>query len=69
VLSTRNFDPATRTLRRRGPDEDGDTVEAAVDGVVETVLAEDEAREAQDLVRAVCACVRRGRALTARRTC
>jgi coiled-coil domain-containing protein 12 len=51
VLSTRNFDPETRTLRRRAAGEDGDTVEAAVEGVVEDVLAEDEAREAQDLVR------------------
>jgi coiled-coil domain-containing protein 12 len=52
VLSTRNFDPTTRTLRKRGVDdgENEDTVEKAVEGVAERVLAEDEERQAQDLV-------------------
>jgi coiled-coil domain-containing protein 12 len=52
VLSTRNFDPTTRTLRKRGVDdgENEDTVEKAVEGVAERVLTEDEERQAQDLV-------------------
>lgn len=45
----------TRTLRKRGgTDENGneeeDTVEKAIQGVADMILAEDAEREAQDLV-------------------
>lgn len=52
TLSTRNFDPATRTLRRRDheDDENEDTVEKNVAGLAEKILAEDEERRAQELV-------------------
>lgn len=52
TLSTRNFDPATRTLRRRDQedDENEDTVEKNVAGLAEKILAEDEERRAQELV-------------------
>jgi coiled-coil domain-containing protein 12 len=50
VLRARNFDPETRTLRKRADaGEDGDTVEGAVEGVVAAALAEDDARHTQDL--------------------
>jgi coiled-coil domain-containing protein 12 len=54
-LSTRNFDPVTRTLRKRGGaeengNEEEDTVEKAIQGVADMILAEDAEREAQDLV-------------------
>ncbi|VDB82858.1 unnamed protein product [Peniophora sp. CBMAI 1063] len=50
ILSTRNFDPETRTLRKRptGQDEE-DTVEKAVAGLAERILSEDESRREQDL--------------------
>ena len=51
ILSTRNFDPETRTLRKRPTgQEEEDTVEKAVDRLAERILAEDESRRAQDLV-------------------
>jgi len=50
ILSARNFDPETRTLRRRNAvEQTEDTVENAVDGLAERIIAEDEERRAQDL--------------------
>ncbi|KZV65915.1 mRNA splicing factor [Peniophora sp. CONT] len=50
ILSTRNFDPETRTLRKRPTgQEEEDTVEKAVAGLAERILSEDESRRAQDL--------------------
>jgi coiled-coil domain-containing protein 12 len=54
VLSRRNFDPETRTLRKRTADDDiemEDTVEKEVAGLVEDIVAEDELKRAQELVR------------------
>lgn len=53
ILSTRNFDPETRTLRKRTREDEDveDTVEKDVSGLAEKIIAEDEHRRAQDLVR------------------
>jgi coiled-coil domain-containing protein 12 len=52
VLSNRNFDPQTRTLRKRQADaEMDDTIEHNVQGLTEQIIAEDEAKRAQDLVK------------------
>ncbi|KAA1469344.1 mRNA splicing factor [Dentipellis sp. KUC8613] len=46
----RNFDPATRTIRKRdAEDEIEDTVEKDVEGLAAQIIAEDEERRAQDL--------------------
>lgn len=52
ILKTRNFDPETRTLRRRAAvDEDmTDTVEKDVAGLAEKIITEDEQRRQQELV-------------------
>lgn len=48
----RNFDPETRTLRKHtNADEVEDTVEKAVEGLAEKIIAEDEERRKQELVR------------------
>ncbi|ETW86139.1 hypothetical protein HETIRDRAFT_380408, partial [Heterobasidion irregulare TC 32-1] len=51
ILSSRNFDPETRTLRKRQLEdvEIEDTVEGNVKGLAEKIIAEDEERRAQDL--------------------
>ncbi|KAI0063421.1 mRNA splicing factor [Artomyces pyxidatus] len=51
ILTTRNFDPETRTLRKRLPGDADveDTVEGNVKGLAERIIAEDEERRAQDL--------------------
>ncbi|KAH9981136.1 cwf18 pre-mRNA splicing factor-domain-containing protein [Lactifluus volemus] len=50
VLSNRNFDPQTRTLRKRQADtEMEDTVEKNVQGLAEHILVQDEAKRVQDL--------------------
>ncbi|THH10837.1 hypothetical protein EW145_g1053 [Phellinidium pouzarii] len=52
VLSTRNFDPGTRTLRKRNQNDDDnmeDTVEKDVAGLAQQIIAEDEEMRAQDL--------------------
>jgi len=54
VIKNRNFDPATRTLRKYNPGEDAeipDTVEKDVEGLAEKIIAEDEQRRAMELVR------------------
>ena len=49
-LKHRNFDPESRTLRKyEGPGED--TVENAVEGLQERIIAEDASRREQELVR------------------
>lgn len=52
MLLNRNFDPETRTLRKHT--QNGiltqDTVEKDVEGMAETIIAEDERRRAQELV-------------------
>lgn len=57
ILSLRNFDPETRTLRKHaaaatanGHDEEDDTIEKNVQGLAQAVLAADEARQAAELV-------------------
>lgn len=51
-LKQRNFDPETRTLRKRDrTDALGDTVEKNVEGVAEQIIAEDAERRQQELVR------------------
>lgn len=48
----RNFDPETRTLKKHTKaTEEDDTVEKAVDGLAEKIIAEDEERRQQELVR------------------
>jgi coiled-coil domain-containing protein 12 len=55
IIKSRNFDPESRTLKKRAtlPDdvEMEDTVERDVAGLAENIIAEDEARRAQELVR------------------
>jgi len=51
VLANRNFDPETRTLRKHQANvEIEDTLEHNVKGLAERIIAEDEAKRAQDLV-------------------
>ncbi|KAH9966831.1 mRNA splicing factor [Russula dissimulans] len=50
VLANRNFDPETRTLRKHQANvEMQDTLEHDVEGLAEQIIAEDEAKRAQDL--------------------
>ncbi|CAK5277332.1 unnamed protein product, partial [Mycena citricolor] len=53
VVKNRNFDPETRTLKKRVPLTDDvdmeDTVERNVTGLAEKIIAEDEERRAQEL--------------------
>lgn len=54
LLKNRNFDPVSRTLRKRNQGDDvemEDTVEKNVEGLAENIIAEDEQRRAQELVR------------------
>src|SRR5579863_10380764 len=54
VLINRNFDPETRTLRKHQTNvEMGDTLESNVKGLAEQIIAEDEAKRAQDLVTVI----------------
>ncbi|PAV23492.1 mRNA splicing factor [Pyrrhoderma noxium] len=51
-VSGRNFDPQTRTLKKRNQgDEDGaqDSVEKDISGLAEQIIAEDEQARAQEL--------------------
>jgi len=52
VLLNRNYDPETRTLKKYSKNEDltADTVEKAVEGVAEKIIAEDELQRTQELV-------------------
>jgi len=50
ILANRNFDPETRTLRKHQANvEMEDTLEHNVKGLAERIIAEDEAKRAQDL--------------------
>jgi len=50
----RNFDPETRTLRKHQTNvEMDDTLESNVKGLAEEIIAEDEAKRAQDLVTVI----------------
>jgi hypothetical protein len=54
VLINRNFDPETRTLRKHQTNvEMEDTLESNVKGLAEEIIAEDEAKRAQDLVTVI----------------
>jgi coiled-coil domain-containing protein 12 len=53
MMKGRNFDPESRTFRKRTTADDesmNDTVEKNVEGVAEMIIAEDEQRRNQDLV-------------------
>lgn len=52
TLSRRNFNPETRTIRKRDPEtgEEEHTVEKTVEGMAERIIAEDEKRRVQELV-------------------
>ena len=51
LIKTRNFDPVSRTVKKRSDDVDmDDTVEKNVEGLAERVIAEDEERRKQELV-------------------
>ncbi|KAG6830750.1 hypothetical protein H0H92_014831 [Tricholoma furcatifolium] len=50
ILKNRNFDPDSRTLRKRNPlDANEDTVEKNIEGLAEKIITEDEQRRAQEL--------------------
>ncbi|KAF9792369.1 mRNA splicing factor [Thelephora terrestris] len=52
LIKNRNFDPETRTLKKRGNDEDvemEDTLERNVEGLAEQIVAEDAQKRAQEL--------------------
>ena len=58
LIKNRNFDPKTRTLKKRGNDEDvemEDTVEKNVEGLAEQIIEEDTEKRAQELVRTLVA--------------
>lgn len=52
MFKQRNFDPETRQSRKRGREDNNveDTVEAAVQGLTEKIIAEDKAKRAEELV-------------------
>lgn len=50
LLSQRNFDPNTRTLRRLNASEINDTVEKNIEGMVEDILEADKQRQDAELV-------------------
>jgi coiled-coil domain-containing protein 12 len=52
VLLSRNYDPDTRTLKKPSKNDvlTTDTVEKAIEGVAEMIIAEDERQRAQELV-------------------
>jgi hypothetical protein len=53
VIKNRNYDPESRTLKKRTRDDDAimqDTVEKDVEGLAQNIIAEDEQRRAQELV-------------------
>ncbi|WWC65164.1 uncharacterized protein I303_107778 [Kwoniella dejecticola CBS 10117] len=50
AFKQRNYDPETRTLRKRGQeDENEDTVEKAVEGLAEQIIKEDEEKRKEEL--------------------
>ncbi|KAG6865924.1 hypothetical protein C0991_010425 [Blastosporella zonata] len=50
LIKSRNFDPESRTVRKRNPlDDIEDTIEKNVEGLAEMIISEDEQRRAQDL--------------------
>ncbi|KAG2147204.1 mRNA splicing factor [Suillus cothurnatus] len=51
VLLSRNYDPDTRTLKKPSKNDvlTTDTVEKAIEGVAEMIIAEDERQRAQEL--------------------
>lgn len=52
ILISRNFDPASRTVKKRTQaDNIEDTIEKNVEGMAAMIIAEDEQRRAQELVR------------------
>ena len=51
MLSQRNFDPETRTLKRPDTRANTDTVENAVEGLAEGILEADKQRQNAELVR------------------
>lgn len=55
VIKNRNFDPTSRTLRKHAKEDVDmeDTVEKDVAGMAEKIIAEDEERRAQELVRGI----------------
>lgn len=53
VIKSRNFDPESRTLKKRtrdNPEAMDDTVENNVEGLAQQIIQEDEQRRAQELV-------------------
>jgi coiled-coil domain-containing protein 12 len=53
VIKNRNFDPESRTLKKRTREDDAamqDTVEKDVEGLAQMIIKEDEQRRAQELV-------------------
>jgi coiled-coil domain-containing protein 12 len=53
IIKNRNFDPESRTIRKRAQASDvvmEDTVEKEVEGLAEKIIAEDEQTRAQELV-------------------
>lgn len=56
LIKNRNFDPETRTLKKRGNDEDvemEDTVEKNVEGLAEQIIEEESGKRVQELVRII----------------
>jgi hypothetical protein len=54
VIKNRNYDPESRTLKKRTREDDvvmQDTVEKDVEGLAQKIIKEDEQRRAQELVR------------------
>ncbi|OJA18782.1 hypothetical protein AZE42_01620 [Rhizopogon vesiculosus] len=51
VLLSRNYDPETKTLKKYSKNEEltTDTVEKAVEGIAEMIIAEDEQQRAREL--------------------
>lgn len=62
LIKNRNFDPETRTLKKRGDGdvEMEDTVEKDVEGLAEQIIKEDAEKRAQELVRVLSSPALRG---------
>lgn len=53
IIKSRNYDPESRTIKKRTKEESGvmdDTVEKNVEGLAQQIIQEDEQRRAQELV-------------------
>lgn len=57
LIKSRNFDPESRTLKKRTREDAAameDTIEKNVEGMAQMIIKDDEDRRAQELVSVLC---------------